>query len=233
MLKSASLFTSTASGTSGLDHNRQLHITMLITDKRGQVGIGTLIVFIAMVLVAAIAAGVLIQTAGVLQSQAQQTGKETTAEVSDLLEVGRVVGYEYRAGQLNDTTFQGNGEIEVLNASVRLRSGSNPINLSRASYTISADGNATFVNGNPTVDAGRIEFYNIQGFDNADGDTEQILSDRNDLMVVQFDLTNISGIAPIERRSQLELIVQAPAGGQTITRLTAPHLIEADNSYIL
>src|SRR6056297_184160 len=115
---------------------------MFDTESRGQVGIGTLIVFIAMVLVAAIAAGVLINTAGLLQAQAQQTGEETTSEVSDVVKIGEVVGVE------NDT----DNEIEYLNASIRLASGSDPINMSEASWTIeSPSGNATVVNGNNNV----------------------------------------------------------------------------------
>ena len=61
-------------------------------EDRGQVGIGTLIVFIAMVLVAAIAAGVLINTAGFLQSQAEATGQESTELVSERIEVTSAVG---------------------------------------------------------------------------------------------------------------------------------------------
>nr|WP_321166744.1 archaellin/type IV pilin N-terminal domain-containing protein [Halorubrum vacuolatum] len=55
-------------------------------------GIGTLIVFIAMVLVAAIAAGVLINTAGFLQTQAEATGEESASQVSDRIEVQSATG---------------------------------------------------------------------------------------------------------------------------------------------
>ena len=151
---------------------------MFDTDDRGQVGIGTLIVFIAMVLVAAIAAGVLINTAGLLQAQAQQTGEETTAEVSDVVQITEVIGTDSQDGDSD-------GSLDLINASVRLASGSDPVNVSQASYTISSPrGNATVVSGNNNKNDA-ISHTRIQGMDSNDG---SVLKDQEDLLAVEIDL---------------------------------------------
>jgi len=172
-----------------------------------------------MVLVAAIAAGVLINTAGLLQAQAQQTGEETTAEVSNVVQIGEVVGIE------NDSDKQ----IENLNATIRLASGSDPINMSEASYTLaSPEGNATVVNGNNDESDG-ISHYQLQSME----DGVSIISDQEDVLVVNFDLEEINGLEPLNSSETVKLITQAPAGGQTYKELKTPRRIKNDESYIL
>ena len=93
----------------------------------GSIGIGAMIVFIAMVLVAGIAASVLIQTSTKLETQAMKSGQETIAEVSTGIAVTDVEGY------CSAVT----ANISKLTITVRPRAGSAPIDLKQAYLEIS------------------------------------------------------------------------------------------------
>jgi flagellin FlaB len=142
----------------------------------GSIGIGAMIVFIAMVLVAGIAASVLIQTSTQLEAQAMTTGRETTDEVSGGLAVFDIEGHV-------DATQAG---MDCLAITVRTRAGSPGVDLNQ-SIIVLTDGSTKviltydYVNEqhfNATVDEGVFDFswadlneekFGIMVLEDADG----------------------------------------------------------------
>jgi flagellin FlaB len=93
-------------------------------NESASIGIGAMIVFIAMVLVAGIAASVLIQTSTTLESQAMATGRETTDEVAGGIAVFDIEGHVAT-------------DIDALAITVRPRAGSPDIDLNETIILLS------------------------------------------------------------------------------------------------
>jgi len=87
------------------------------SNDTASIGIGALIVFIAIVLVAGIAASVLVQTSTQLEMQALQTGQETITEVSSGVKVEGVSGHNT------------SGTIDKIGIEITIKAGSSDIDL--------------------------------------------------------------------------------------------------------
>jgi len=109
----------------GMKKNMKRLLNNLKGNKKGAIGIGAMIVFIAMVLVAGIAASVLIQTANRLEIQAMQTGQQTISEVATGLAVTDIEGHVTSS------------LIDKMTITVRARAGSSEIDLDEVVMEIS------------------------------------------------------------------------------------------------
>lgn len=168
---------------------------------RGQVGIGTLIVFIAMVLVAAIAAGVLINTAGFLQSSAEQTGAESSQQVTDRVQEINTVGIVNSTGP----------SIETVNITVRRAPGSSDIDLENLTISwIGPSGADTFIYGSGYT-VGDIK-----------GVSDNVLDTSDDRAVLSINLSDGSTPAELESGDDVTIRITTEAGGTTTVRISVP-----------
>ena len=184
-------------------------------NDRGQVGIGTLIVFIAMVLVAAIAAGVLINTAGFLQTKSEQTGQESSAQVSNRVQVVSAFG------------SVANEKVEQINLTVMRGSGSDDINLSSATIEwIGPEEAETLTHNEDGGDLGDGEF-NVSAIKDPD-DSEPVLNTQDDRFKITMDATQISSALGEGEEVKLKLTTQY--GAVTQYRANIPQSLSQESA---
>jgi flagellin-like protein len=171
------------------------------TEQKGQVGIGTLIVFIAMVLVAAIAAAVLVNTAGFLQSQAEQTGQEATDQVSNRIQVQSASG-NYGGSDIN--------EIDLV---VSKAPGSENVDISAATLVF---------NGPSSVQTINLTSSSVTSTVVDKGSTSPVLSDSADRFVVKLGGSGATLPDNLGAGEVAEVTLVTGSGAESTAYLQAP-----------
>ena len=133
-------------------------IKSLFKNDQGQVGIGTLIIFIAMVLVAAVAAAVLIQTSGVLQQKAADTGTEAIQEVSGNIIVETITGERNSASD---------AKLEVYNLTIKAAAGAGGIDLEQMIITAGSATELVYLNHSGNLSGTTFTTNEIRDTDNS------------------------------------------------------------------
>lgn len=175
---------------------------MLIVNDKGAIGIGTLIIFIAMIMVAGIAASVIIQTMNTLEQKALDTGTQTLRDVSSGLRVSHVNGY-FNGTTISQLaifirTIAGSDEIDLTNTFIRLSDTNNEVILNYTSNVFN-DGVTNGLFGTANSSLLTSTTYGLMVVTDIDGScisTSPIINE-DDMVVLLVNSTQcFSGISP-------------------------------------
>ncbi len=164
------------------------------------IGIGSLIIFIAMILVAGIAASVIIQTMNSLEQQAMETGQETINDISSGLKLIRVNGYHDGSKitqlALFIRTIAGSNEIDLDQTYVSISDSSDQVilNFSKNCYESSVDSGLFGTLNSSNLSSTTYGLLVIRDFDSSCTSTNPTIND-DDLVVIMVNTTDcFSGI---------------------------------------
>ena len=231
-------------------------------EDKGQVGIGTLIVFIAMVLVAAIAAGVLINTAGFLQSQSEETGEQSSQQVTNRLTIvsktavktdGSDIVIDNGTGpDVNlGTVDSGDGALGKVSLVTSKAPGAEDIDLSDVTVQFITDGGSfdivstdSFTNGDGVNDG----FFVVTPVKDEDG-SATVINSPDDRMKLTMTLSDDSSNTPgsgtdtdpavsslpkvLEEGDTVTLKITTESGSSSTVRLTVPQSLSGQTAATL
>jgi len=184
---------------------------------RGQVAVGTLVIFIALTLIAVATTAVLFDTAGLLQSQATDTGEETSDQVTDRLDVVAVTGENIT-----------NGEIKQVDVVVTNSPGGSPVDLRNVTVQWVGPGvGTTLVHGDAAL-AGQDTFSTVS-YTDVDG-TFPVLSSTEDRYALRFEPGIVFGESGLAKGDRVDLTLVTPAGATLPVRIAVPQSLAGKDS---
>jgi len=185
---------------------------MMFKNKKAQVGVGTLIIFIAMVLVAAIGASVIIQTSGSLQQKASVTGEQAIREISTKIKVQSIIGYSTSDSQIDKLIIvvglaSGSGEVNL--SDIVLSYQSKDIYITGIEYNSSASDN----NSSP-------DFYKHV----IKGDADDVL-ERGEIIELHFWIEDTTS-HPLSTNTEFTLMLMPKSGTSSLIKTTTPSVFK-------
>ena len=169
----------------------------------GSIGIGAMIVFIALILVAAVASAVIIQTGEKLQQNAQQSGSDTQQEISGKISIITV--------WVGDQAPNGNANQEEITMVFELAPGSEPIADTAVHWAVICDDGA----GTPAVVDG-----DLSAATELDGATAVAQFDPGETYMIDLTVGGAAGAscAPALNEEH-SMVISANGGGSTYETL--------------
>jgi flagellin FlaB len=198
---------------------------------RGQVGIETLIIFIAMILVAAVAAGVLINTAGFLQNKASATSHESQKQVSNQVIV--ISG----TGTVNNDSDNKPQKIDEISLTVMQSPGSDAIDLNASTVEIiGPNGEATLIHAKKTA-LGSLEKgeFNVSAEKDPD-DSVPVLNEKEDRFVIAIPLASAGAgdltgpQAALDTGEEMTIKIVTQSGSQYVYVATVPDTLASHDA---
>ena len=184
--------------------------------KRGQIGVETLIIFIAMILVAAIAATILINTAGFLQNQASETSQDSEDQVSKQVLVISSIG--------EITDDDGENKIGEVSMTVMQSPGADEIDLAGASIEYIGPDGQQILSYDDDPDVGE---FGVDGTQDPE-DTAPVLTEREDRYTVTINLADgEDALRLLDEGEDATVRINTQAGSEAVTIVNVPQSISS------